>query len=116
TPGVVWMRSMRSPLLALLPLAREPRAGPLVVSVIPPPCIRANAHMCARIPWHGVCLSERRGRLLWPRPGPGCAPRSVGGGDGNGQGRSGLPVPAVLRGRRLLPQLAQLGDGRLEVL
>ncbi len=29
TPGVVWMRSMRSPLLALVPLAREPRAGPL---------------------------------------------------------------------------------------
>ncbi|GAA3182509.1 hypothetical protein GCM10017688_40290 [Streptomyces ramulosus] len=61
------MRSIRSPLLALLPLAREPRAGPLVVSVIPPPYTGENAHMCTLLPV-AQCLSFC-GRSACTRPG-----------------------------------------------
>src|ERR1044072_3799370 len=61
TPGVVWTRSIRRPLF-LLPLEREPRAGPLVVSVIPPPCTGENALMCPFLPGLGVSVFHPEGR------------------------------------------------------
>src|SRR4051794_23988082 len=147
TPGVVWMRSMRRPLFAaaLVPLARELRAGPLAVSVMPPPCTGENALKCPDVPvarcsvWYcGHHSPPPATGLRSPpsgRPGswPGPARRSVGGAGGLGElsspsgpaivfpaPRGGLfavrSLSAVLVVRGGGSRLPQFRDGRIEVL
>src|SRR3954463_3286345 len=141
TPGVVWMRSIRSPLAVLLPLARELRAGLLAVSVMPPPSTGKNALKCPVVPVARCCvwccgqlaLPPATGLPSPPRcrfraRGPVPARRSVGGVSGLGA-LGGPTAPAVVflaprdcvlavvvvrgGGSRPLPEFR---DGRLEVV
>src|SRR4051812_19734211 len=141
TPGVLRMRSIRSAFAALLPLARELRAGLLAVSVMPPPSTGKNALKCPVVPVARCCV-WRCGQLALspatglPSPPPGRvraggrvpARRSVGGVSGLGD-LGGPTAPAVVflaprdcvlavvvvrgGGSRPLPEFR---DGRLEVV
>src|SRR4051812_35780246 len=102
------MRSTRSPLAPLDPFAREPRAGPLVVSVMPPPYTGENALMCAVLPAARLSMASARGAPADMCP----ARRSVGGGCGRGDAEV-LVESARSGGWELL---SQLRDGPLEVL